>query len=452
MARLPPQRPIGGAGGRWPAGVPGDSVRRSLSQTVTVPFRGALARLATFSPAARQFLVFSLLIGIAFAIFNLVFNLYMSALGFSNDVIGIFNALPALALLGVGLPFAAMADRIGYRLFLLGSGGLAAVASAVLTIAGARLVAVLAAGTFALAFTIVGVLGGPLLAQVSGETERVALFAVNQSLAWIAVLVGDLLGGLIPEAAARTLHTSSGSAPSIRASFAAMTALTVLALPFLVRLAGGSGPRPGAVLPVRELFRVDVSRFARILIPWLLLGIGAGMYLNFVQLYLAQRFGLSPGPIGAILAVGAALTAIVSLMAPLLSRRLGMSRTVGLFQAAGFPLVLALGFIMTLPIAVVVMYVRQLALNVQAPLSQVFGMEYVEPQQRARLATAQIVVSGIGVGGIGPLVSGFLQVRGGYQLAFSVSACFYLLAGLTFLLLFGKVRLPSEGGSLGEPL
>jgi MFS family permease len=376
----------------------------------------------------------------------------MSALGFSNDVIGIFNALPALALLGVGLPFAAMADRIGYRLFLLGSGGLAVVASAVLTIAGARLVAVLAAGTFALAFTIVGVLGGPLLAQVSGEAERVALFAVNQSLAWIATLVGDLLGGLIPEAAARTMHTSSASAPSIRASFAAMTALTVLALPFLVRLARGSGQRPAAVLPVRELFRVDLSRFARILFPWLLLGIGAGMYLNFVQLYLAQRFGLSPGPIGAILAVGAALTAIVSLMAPLLSRRLGMSRTVGLFQAAGFPLVLALGFIMTLPIAVVVMYVRQLALNVQAPLSQVFGMEYVEPQQRARLATAQIVVSGIGVGGIGPLVSGFLQVRGGYQLAFSVSACFYLLAGLTFLLLFGKVRLPSEGGPLGEPL
>jgi MFS family permease len=376
----------------------------------------------------------------------------MSALGFSNDVIGIFNALPALALLGVGLPFAAMADRVGYRLFLLGSGGLAAVASAVLTIAGARLVAVLAAGTFALAFTIVGVLGGPLLAQVSGETERVALFAVNQSLAWIATLVGDLLGGLIPEAAARTMHASSGSAPSIRASFAAMTALTVLALPFLVRLAGGSGQRPAVVLPVRELFRVDVSRFARILTPWLLLGIGAGMYLNFVQLYLAQRFGLSPGPIGAILAVGAALTAIVSLTAPLLSRRLGMSRTIGLFQAAGFPLVLALGFIMTLPIAVVVMYVRQLALNVQAPLSQVFGMEYVEPQQRARLATAQIVVSGIGVGGIGPLVSGFLQVRGGYQLAFSVSACFYLLAGLTFLFLFGKVRLPSEGGPLGEPL
>jgi MFS family permease len=71
-------------------------------------------------------------------------------------------------------------------------------------------------------------------------------------------------------------------------------------------------------------------------------------------------------------------------------------------------------------------------------------MEYIEPRERARLATAQVVVSGIGVGGIGPLVSGFLQVRGGYQLAFSVSAFFYLLVGLIFLLLFERVRLPSE--------
>jgi hypothetical protein len=45
------------------------------------------------------------------------------------------------------------------------------------------------------------------------------------------------------------------------------------------------------------------------------------------------------------------------------------------------------------------------------------------------------------------LLSGLLQVRGGYQLAFSVSAGFYLLAGLTFLLLFGSLRLPSERGA-----
>jgi len=389
------------------------------------------------------------LISIAFAIFNLVFNLYMSALGFSNDLIGVFNSLPALALLGVGLPLAAMADRLGYRVFLLGSGILAVLAALGLSIAGAPLVAVLAAGSFALALTVLEVLSGPLLAQVSAEAERVSLFAANQALAWLATLVGDLLGGGIPEAVARATQSSSASATSIRSAFAAMAVLTVLGLPFLVRLARGAGVRPVVVLPMRDLFRVDTARFLRILLPGFVLGIGAGMYLNFVQLYLAQRFGLTPGPIGLILAIGAALTALVTLSAPSLARRFGITRSTGLLQAAGSPLVLALAFVMTLPLAVVILYVRQLALNLQAPLSQAFGMEYVEPQQRARLATAQTVVVGIGLGGIGPLVSGVLQVRGGYQLAFSVSALFYLLAGLMFLRLFGQVRLPSERAETG---
>src|ERR1700674_5686633 len=100
----------------------------------------------------------------------------MSALGFSNNIIGLFNSVPAVALLLVGIPFAAIADRIGYRIFLLGGGIVAVLASLVLTLVGARLIAVLAAGTFALAVIVLQVLGSPLLAQVSGENDGFALF------------------------------------------------------------------------------------------------------------------------------------------------------------------------------------------------------------------------------------------------------------------------------------
>src|SRR5207244_10726869 len=169
-----------------------------------------------------------------------------------------------------------------------------------------------------------------------------------------------------------------------------------------------------------------------------------GSYPHFIQLYRAQRFGLTPGPIGVILAVGAALAVIVTLAAPAAGRRFGITRTVGVSQVLGSPLVLTLAFVMVLPVAVVVMTIRQLVLNLQGPLGQVFGMEYVDARERARLATAQIVVSAVGVGGMGRLVSGFLPVQGGYQLAFSVSALFYLLAGLTFLVLSGRLRVASE--------
>ncbi|HYY46070.1 MAG TPA: MFS transporter [Candidatus Angelobacter sp.] len=384
------------------------------------------------------------MLGTGWAVFNLVFNLYMSALGFSNAVIGLFNSLPAVALLFVGLPFAAIADRIGYRVFLLAGITIAVVASLVLTLAGIRLVAVLAAGTYALAIIIIQVLGSPLLAQITSEAERLTLFAVSASLSWVATLAGSLLGGLIPELDGLLAHRSSSSAGAIRAAFAATLLLTLLSLPFLLRLVRSASLRPVTVFPIRQLLHIDVGRFVRLLLPSLLLGIGAGMYLNFVQLYLSQRFGLTPGPIGVILGVGSALTALATLAAPSISRLFGLSRSIGMLQVIGSPLVVALAFLMNLPLAVAVMYVRQVALNVQGPLGQVFAMEYVDPQQRARLTTAMIVVNGIGNGGIGPLASGFLQVVGGYQLAFSVSAAFYLLAGLTFLLLFSGVRLPSE--------
>src|SRR5207244_5063358 len=193
-AQRPPRRP----GRRGAADLPGASIHQIATQA-----RRVVAVFLAFSPAARHFLAFSILISIAFAIFNLVFNLYMSALGFSNDIIGVFNSLPALALLGVGLPLAAMADRIGYRLFLLGGGSLAVIGSLVLSIAGGRLVAVLAAGTFALALSVLAVLSGPLLARISRGAERVWFFAVSESLAWLAVLLGALLGGWIAAGAAR---------------------------------------------------------------------------------------------------------------------------------------------------------------------------------------------------------------------------------------------------------
>src|SRR5207244_6970156 len=94
---------------------------------------------------------------------------------------------------------------------------------------------------FALAVIGLQVLGSPLLAQVTGETERVALFALNHALSWAAALLGDVLGGVIPEAAGRLTHTSSASAGAIRSAFVAVTIVTLLSLPFVLRLARVAG-------------------------------------------------------------------------------------------------------------------------------------------------------------------------------------------------------------------
>jgi len=405
---------------------------------------GLVGTWRRFSPDARRLLVFSFLGFVAFAVFGLIFNLYMSALGFRNDVIGVFNALPAAVVLFIGVPMGALADRFGYRTFvLLTSAG--SVAGAIgLALFTPRLLAVGAAGVFALSITVLSVLGAPMLAQLSRPEERVVLYSVQNSFAWVGNLLGYLVGGYVPELSARLTHTPAGSAGSLRAAFLAMAVLEVISLPFVVQLATSPRLRASAALPVRMLLSVDWGRFLRVLVPQALLGIGAGMLLNFLQLYLAQRFHLTPGPIGLVLAAGALLAAGVTLAVPAISRVLGISRSIGVAQLCGAPLILVMAFTMSLPVAVVAIYLRQSFLNVQAPLSQLFGMEVVREQERARMASAQNVVFNLGFAGLGPLVSGVLQVHGGFQLAFSVSAVFYLLAGSSFLLLFGRYRLPSE--------
>ncbi len=399
-----------------------------------------------FTADARRLLVYYFLGFVAFAVFGLIFNLYMSALGFRNDVIGVFNALPAAVVLLVGLPMGALADRFGYRTFILLASAGSVVGAVALGLVSSRLPAVLAAGLFALSTTVLSVLGAPLLAQLSRPEERVVLYSVENSLSWVGNLLGYLVGGLVPELNARLTHTAAGSAASLRRAFLVMAVLEVLSLPFVVRLAGSSRLLASAALPVRMLLQVDWRRFLRVLIPQALLGIGAGMLLNFLQLYLAQRFHLTPGPIGLVLAAGAVLATGVTLTVPAVSRVFGITRTIGVSQICGAPLILVVAFTTSLPLAVLAIYVRQSFLNIQAPLSQLFGMEVVSEQERARMASAQNVVFILGYAGLGPLISGLLQVRGGFQLAFSISAVFYLLAGASFLLLFGRLRLPSELG------
>ena len=367
----------------------------------------------------------------------------MSALGFSNDLIGIFNSLPAVAVLLIGLPVGALADKLGYRAFILMASFASLAGAAILSLASDRLIAVAAAGTYSLGITVLSLLAVPMLAQLSTPKERVSLYSYNNSLAWIGGVAGYLVGGYIPEIGPRGGPVTVG-AGSLRPAFLVMAVLLAIGLPLMIRLSAAPGLRPTQALPVRQLMQVDWARFLRILIPQGLLGIAAGMLLNFVQLYLSQRFRLTTGPIGLVLAITALIAAGITLAAPAISRRLGMSLTIGLCQLAGAPLVLGLAFLTNLPLALGVLCVRQLILSLQAPLNQVFGMDFVEPQERARLASAQNVVFGLGFGGIGPLISGFLQVRGGFQLAFSVSALFYLLAGSTFLALFRRVRVASE--------
>jgi len=102
-------------------------------------------------------------------------------------------------------------------------------------------------------------------------------------------LLGYLVGGYVPELKRQAGHTSAASAVSLRRAFLVMAVLEVISCPWWSswRLAAFAGQRGAAGADVAQR---RLARFLRVRHPAALLGIGAGMLLNFLQLYLAQRF------------------------------------------------------------------------------------------------------------------------------------------------------------------
>jgi hypothetical protein len=84
--------------------------------------------------------------------------------------------------------------------------------------------------------------------------------------------------------------------------------------------------------------------------------------------------------------------------------------------------------------------IRQLALNIQAPVNQAYVIDIVPQEQRATYFGSQNLVWCVGFGGLGPLVSGLLQARGGFALAFGFASIVYLAAPLSFWVLLGNRR------------
>lgn len=71
-------------------------------RTVLHQFRG-------YSRDLQLFLLFSLLVNTGFAVFGLVFNLYLYELGYREDSLGLFNGIQILAL--------AIVSAFGYQLY-----------------------------------------------------------------------------------------------------------------------------------------------------------------------------------------------------------------------------------------------------------------------------------------------------------------------------------------------
>lgn len=385
---------------------------------------------------ARLFLAATAGMGLVIGIYDLTFALYLRALGFRADYIGLFSAAAALSSLLSSLPVGLLLARVGRRPVLLGAGALHALALLLLTALRdpAPLLAVAA---------VIGAAAGPYWAATApaltddtAPDARVRVFAVQSFLLWAMAAVGSALGGAVPEVAGRALGQPAAAAAPLRvALWLVAAAIGASTLPFVgLRARGGATDAGGRGTEQRV---VDLALFARLLVPDALLALALGAMVLFLPLFFSVRYHIAPGGLGLIFALSNIVAAVATLAAPAVAARVGHTRALLGLLAVSVPLLGLVTYAPLLPVAVVALYAQGSARTMTEPLYASFAMARAPGAQRALLGSLYQMTWNVGFS-LGPWLSGVLQARGGFGLAFGVAIACQALATALLALFFGR--------------
>ena len=398
-----------------------------------------------FSRNAKLFLASMFLVGMSFSAFGVIFNLYLVEAGFREGFIGNLLSVGALAMSLLALPAGLACDRIGRKKSLLLSGFLvsAFVLIRATTLKEHLLLTASALSGFAAAFAAVTT--APFLMENSTPEERTHLFSVNFSALLIAGVIGNVLGGKLPDIF-RYFQTDLTKLQSYRMTLvtSALFSFASLIPLFLVREGKeeARGEKPKASWREKEDL-VTVGKFS---LNNFLIGAGAGLVIPFFNLYFAKRFGATSTQIGLYFSGSQIITAAAVLLGPIAAKRFGKLKTIVYAQIFSLPFLVLLGGLERyLTFAVLAFWIRGCLMSMSMPLFGVMRMEMIPEKKRATAESISDIFWNLPWAGATSFSGRLMQSQGitlgrfslpGYSAPYYLTALLYFLSATCFYFFF----------------
>lgn len=422
-------------------------------QTAFDELREHLRRVRAFSRNARLLLLALGLLGVSYGAFTTLFTLYIVEIGYSEDFLGLLVGVGTVGGAVAALPAGLLCDRLGARRgLLLGTlvTALGILIECTITIDWL----LLAGGLIAAAgVTLLYVAQAPFLAANSTEEERMHLFSVAAALLVAVSIAGSLYAGGFPKLL-QTLWPGIPLATAYRWTLLAAGVVSAGCLIPLLRLRDPVDPPPplGSWATLMVCLRSGAVR--RLVLTGLVLALGGGLVVPFVNVYLMREFGAGSGTVGLIRSLGIVVQVLGSLAAPWLGLRLGLVGGVAAARLVSAPFLLLMGFLPFLPAAAAAFALRTFFVYLSDPLHTDFSMRIIPPEVRAT-ANSLTFLGWNATLALGGWAGGQLIVRAGYEPLFllgssitAAAAAIYWLAFRRFLPEPARVRLARAGAGL----
>jgi MFS family permease len=429
--------------------------------------RGYLEAVRLFSRNARLYLFHIVGMDLIHGTWEVLFNLYLLAVGFGIEFIGLRLLIGGIASSVASLPAGLISDRIGRKWsFILGDGGGAAVALInIMTTDRTVLLTTPVVGAFFGALHAVS--ESAFMAENSALRERVHLFSVGDGLSTGATMVGSLLAGLIP--LWRTAALGKVAAYRWAASIGIVLWFLSLIPAWMLRQnppdLAGERAVPNQSRPKARIIGLGLARIhnpvliAKLVTCGMVLSFGAGFVVPLFNVFFHEGLHAPEHQIGLTFASGSAFLALATLLAPFVHERLGKVPAIVLSRLASVPFILVIAFSQeigpylapALSVAGIAYVLRVVLMNIAAPLASAFSMELLDQTERGTATGFQMMASGI-FGAVGSYLGSRMMAAGDYHTPFGAMAALYLISTGLFWIFFRREEQRLAAVSAGRRL
>jgi MFS family permease len=386
------------------------------------------------------------------AMFEVLYNVFLQEVGFGEDYIGRVISMMPMAGLFFSIPFGLMGDKGGRKKSLLiGTIFVFAFMLSKAYFIEEKTILILSF-LQGVSRTMIFVNATPFLAENSSPTERMHIFSVNMALMLISSTAGNFLGGFIPDILYVFGIDKIAAFNTTLIMAATLNGLSVIPIIFF---------KENMVHRVNKLSlnyeTNDIITILKFALPQLIIGMGAGLFVPFMNLYFKNSFNLTATSMGTILSVGQITTAFATLMAPWLTSRFGKIKAILIVQFTSIPFLLTLGYTQTLTMAIIAYLIRGALMNSGNPMVQGLLMEKITDKSKGLASSVTGMSFNVGWA-ICPVISGQLVKAHGYDIIFYIAAATYVIGASVFYLLFngeerkknvGSIIIPGNGNSIG---
>lgn len=383
-----------------------------------------------FKRDAVLFLTGNFLLGFGFAGFRLLFNLYLKEIGFKEAKIGLLLASMTYATMVMIFPAAFFVRKIKLRPLFAGVVIFSAIGYLIPVISqkfSQMLSGIIIAGFFSAFFSVIS---GPFIMQASTPRERTHLFSMSFAVSLMAGIFGNILAGNMP-----VIFLKSG----IRLDTGYRIAIIIHIFISLLSLIPFMLIKEEKVVEEENLenfFHIRTSKrlIFKLSIPHILVGLGAGLTVPFLNLYFRDRFLLDSAKIGYLFSFSQIMMITGTLLAPFISNIFAKIKTVIISQMLSVPFLFILSITYNLPLAAISFLLRATLMNMAQPLVMNFSLEIVEKNDRP-FVSGILNMAWLSAWGVSANIGGKIIEMEGYFIPFNLTLTAYVISSILYALL-----------------